>query len=149
MNENHPKTEVKVIVTPDTRFNLGNYVIIDITVQKNDNYIVCHTVSIDMKNVSAANYDRCHIYVHANKSKYYVDIDFNLMPNKEQLSRGIFDQLKIKINSNHDESIGNSDHFVIPFVSDKTFTTELKNGNCTMTIFNALSNSYDLLIHYI
>ena len=95
MNDGLLKKEIRFLVTAITQFNF-----------KHDLYALIRTfrysvgddhyyeyIIINYCKTSAILHDQNHIYIYRENDTYYIDIDFNLMPNKEQLSKCIFDQL--------------------------------------------------------
>ena len=94
MNEDPPKKEIVLVVTQDTTFSLNTFSRIYKTIKDDDNYRITSILSIRTRNLLYIEYDRCHIYLCHTDADYYVNLDFNLMPDKEQLSKCIFDQLQ-------------------------------------------------------
>jgi hypothetical protein len=90
MNESFLKTEIKFIVTRCTQFKFNNemkpLIQTYIGTKNNIDYqylLLC----IRIYRISAIEYRDNHIYIHSEGAKYYTDIDFNLMPDKIQLSK--------------------------------------------------------------
>jgi hypothetical protein len=94
MNDGPPKKEVMLIVTPDTAFSLYPSCSTYKTVKDDDNYRITNVLYIGTCNLLFIEYNQCHIYFYHENADYYVNLDFNLMPDKEHLSKSIFDQLQ-------------------------------------------------------
>lgn len=98
MNDHPPKTAIKFIVTRYTQFKFNNGItpLIQTYIGTKNNIDYQYLLlCIRMHRISAIEYRDNHIYIHSEGAKYYTDIDFNLMQDKEQLSKCIFDQLLI------------------------------------------------------
>ena len=95
MNDNPPKKEIRILVTATTQVNFkydSNALIRTFRYSIGDDHYYEYII-INHCKTSAILHDQNHIYIYKENDAYYIDIDFNLMPDKVQLSKCIFDQL--------------------------------------------------------
>ena len=142
MNDGPPKKEVMLIVTPDTVFNLNTFFRIYKTVKDDDNHKITTVLSIRTCRLLFIEYNKCHIYFYHENADYYVNLDFNLMPDKEHLSKSIFDQLQEILKEYK------RDHYDISIYDDRDFVshrliTSNKKTNLRENIFDLLTGMYD------
>lgn len=90
------KTVIKCIINTRGRFIYGLsaiYYFEPIDKNKTLHYI------FDIIYGNIIEYDNNHIYMHCCHLNRYVDMDFNLLPNKEQFSKYVFEQIQKIINT--------------------------------------------------
>jgi hypothetical protein len=56
-----------------------------------------NTLIVSLMSASCVEIEKCHIFIHRNNWHRYVDIDFNLMHNKDKLSIEWFEKIKAAI----------------------------------------------------
>ena len=145
MNESSPKTEIKFIVTRCTRFNFNNEIkplIRTYIGTKNNIDYQYLLLCIRIYRISAIECRDNHIYIHGEGAKYYTDIDFNLMSDKEQLSKCIFDQLLLLYQKciKNDPDMRNKT-FGSPFIYRMTAIRE--NSGAAHYIHNLIDDGHD------
>ena len=86
------KTVIKHIVTHRTSFMcFPDYYIVYCDV---DNEQLISRLRINLWGSCSVEYSDNHIYIHRVENKNYIDIDFNLMPDKEQYSSSILKEIR-------------------------------------------------------
>ena len=136
MNDGPPKKEIKFLVTPDTTFSLYPSCSAYKTVKDDDNHKITNVLYIRNRILLFIEYNKCHIYFCHENADYYVNLDFNLMPDKEHLSKSIFNQLREILKEykrDHYDAIEYDDR---DFISHRLLTINKKTNK---------ENSIDLL----
>ena len=124
------KTVITYIVTNRTRFNFKKdkkpFIYKCISTDNYNSYYSVISISIDR--ISAIEYEQHHIYIHCVGYGCYIDIDFNLISNKTQLSLSIFRQLnKLMPISTREYAIHNKmkgdpfTHKILVYRKDETY----------------------------
>ena len=141
MNESPPKKEIVLVVTQDTTFSLNTLFSTYKTIKDDDNYRITIDLNIKIRNILCIEYDQCHIYFCREGANYYVNLDFNLMPDKKQLSKCIFDQLQEILKKYKRDNQGMYGYDGDPdFVTYRLFTTDKKTDK---TVVNLLTRMYN------
>lgn len=143
MNDGPPKKEIRFLVTPDTTFSLYSSCSAYKTVKDSDNHKITNVLYIRNRILLFIEYNKCHIYFCHENADYYVNLDFNLMPGKEHLSKSIFDQLREILKEykrDHYDDISIYDDR--DFVSHRLLTTN-KKTNLRENIVDLLTGMYD------
>jgi hypothetical protein len=115
------KTVIKCIVTPSTSFYY--YRNINVIYCNLDNEQFISRLRINLWRLCFVEYNNNHIYIHRVGNKNYIDIDFNLMPDKEQYSSFVMKKVREvcrKDTLTIDDENDDEDHMFYYFVDDYT-----------------------------